>query len=90
MFRKKIYGQSKTEECPFCGKIPTTSNEQKIPTCQDHKDVLLEDLKCACNDWLDLKESKYGPFFVCMNCGPVSFKKALDLNGYPLKSILDL
>lgn len=90
MVRKKIYGQSRNEECPFCGKISSTNNEQGIPTCQDHKKTELLDLKCMCGDWLDLKQGKYGPFFICMQCGPVSFKKALELNDYPLKSIEDL
>jgi len=87
---RKVYGQSGAKECPFCGKASTTQNSQKIPTCRDHKELELLDLKCACGEWLDLKDGKYGPFFICLNCGPVSFQKALDLNGYPLKSIHDL
>ena len=82
---KKIYGASQKTSCPFCGDTATTTNFQKIPVCLAHKHEELNDLKCACGDWLDIKFGKFGPFFVCMNCGPISFSKGLDLNGYPLK-----
>lgn len=84
---KKVYGQSRDNICPFCGDIATTSNNQKVPVCLAHKTEELLDLKCICGDWLDLKQGKYGPFFVCMKCGNVNFAKGLELNGYPLKSI---
>jgi len=84
---KKVYGQSKDNICPFCGDIATTFNNQKVPVCLAHKNEELLDLKCVCGGWLDLKQGKYGPFFVCMNCGIVNFAKGLELNAYPLKSI---
>ncbi|MFA6073090.1 MAG: hypothetical protein WC758_03185 [Candidatus Woesearchaeota archaeon] len=87
---RKVYNEEKVSHCPFCGSAATAKNEQKLPVCIKHKGILLQDLKCACGEWLDLKEGKYGPFFVCFNCKIVSFKKGLDMNGYPLKSVEDL
>lgn len=87
---RKYFGGGQKKECPFCGELAISANKQKIPVCKAHKDRELLDLKCACGGWLDLKFSKWGPFFTCMDCGTVSFKKALDMNGYPLKSIKDL
>jgi hypothetical protein len=37
-------------------------------------------MKCACGGWLDMKVSKFGPFWVCMKCGPVSWRKAMEMN----------
>ncbi len=87
---RKRYGESKVEICPFCGKQATTRNKQKVPTCTSHRDMLLEGLKCACGDYLDVMSGKYGPFFSCMHCGNINYKKGLDMNDYPLKSIEDL
>ena len=78
-FQKK-YGQSRTECCPFCGKQGILNNSQKIPVCSDHKNSELKDMKCLCGEWLDLKHGKFGPYFSCMNCGNVNFKKGLEMN----------
>ena len=80
MFRKKIYGQSRIDKCPFCGKTATTTNKQKIPTCLQHKDKTLDNLRCACGDYLDLKNGKFGVYFNCMHCGNINFKKGLEMN----------
>jgi len=84
---RKIYGESKTDVCPFCGERAITSNHQGVPVCMAHKQEELSNLKCVCGSWLDLKIGKYGPFFTCLNCGIVSYKKGLSINGYPLRSI---
>lgn len=84
---KKVYGESRQNICAFCGDTSTTSNDQGVPVCNAHKKEELLDLKCICGDWVDIKSGKYGPFFMCMKCGPQSFSKVLELNGYPLKSI---
>jgi len=76
----KRYGSYRVDKCPFCGKQATTSNKQGVPTCIKHKDNELLDLKCACGDWLDLMDGKYGPYFKCMKCGNVSFSRALEIN----------
>jgi len=79
MFRKKIYGQSRVDRCPFCNKHATVKNQQGVPVCSAHKDKKLPDLKCACGEWLDIREGKWGPYFHCMNCGNISFAKAMEM-----------
>jgi hypothetical protein len=76
MFRKKIYGQSKEESCAFCGKTALSKNPQGLPVCTDHIKNILEGKKCACGEMMEVKESKWGAFFLCKNCGPISLKKA--------------
>lgn len=60
--------------------MSTTVNAQKIPTCVKHKESSLDNLKCACGGYLDLKHGKFGPFFTCFKCGIVNMRKALDVN----------
>ena len=76
----KIYGESKANECPFCGKTAVTSNTQGVPVCKEHKNKSLDNLRCVCGDYLDLKNGKFGPYFSCMNCGNINFRKGLDMN----------
>ena len=80
MFKRKVYGQSAITACLFCGKQATTKNEQKVPVCIKHKKAWLNDFKCICGDYLDVRESKHGMFFSCMKCGAVSLSKALEIN----------
>jgi hypothetical protein len=76
----KRYGQSRIEKCPFCGKTATVQNKQGFPVCRDHKGAVMNDMKCACGEYLDIKQGKYGVFFLCINCGPVNVRKAFELN----------
>lgn len=78
-FRKQ-YGQSRIDNCPFCGKVATTKNKQDIPVCQKHVNEELKDLKCVCGEWLDLKTGRYGAYFHCLNCGNINFRKGIDMN----------
>jgi len=78
MYIPKRYGQSKRTDCPFCGKIATTQNKQKLPVCSDHKTVSLDEFKCMCGKYLELKSGKWGPYFNCMNCGNINFNKAMN------------
>ena len=80
MYIPKRYCQSKIDLCPFCEKAATAKNSQDVPVCQAHKKMLLPDLKCSCNSYLDLKKGKFGVYFNCMNCGNMNIKKALSLN----------
>jgi hypothetical protein len=80
MRMKKIYGQSRDDNCPFCGKKGVTKNSQGIPVCLAHKENKLNDLKCICGEWLDLKDGKFGCYFNCIRCGNISFKKGLEMN----------
>ncbi len=38
----------------------------------------------------DIRESKFDTFFTCMDCGPLSWKKAWEINDLPIKSFEDL
>ena len=76
----KRYGQSRIENCPFCGKQGVVKNKQGVPVCLKHKDSFLDGLKCVCGEYLDVKAGKWGPYFVCMNCGNINFKKGMGMN----------
>lgn len=80
MYIPKQYGQSKISKCPFCGKDAYFHNRQNVPVCKDHKGNRVNDMKCACGSWLEMKQGKYGVFYVCLHCGPVNMRKALDIN----------
>ena len=60
-------------------------NSQGVPTCLAHKKAQLLDLKCSCGDWLDILKGKYGPYFNCMKCGNVTFRRGLEIN-QPIKA----
>ncbi|MBW2988822.1 hypothetical protein KY358_00730 [Candidatus Woesearchaeota archaeon] len=76
----KRYGQSRIDNCPFCGNISVTKNKQGVPVCQKHKHETLDGLRCVCGELLDLNEGKWGPYFRCMSCGNISFRKGIELN----------
>jgi|TARA_B100002003_G_scaffold249312_1_gene285310 hypothetical protein len=80
MKMRKVYGKSREDSCPFCGKQGVTKNSQGIPVCLEHKETKLNDLKCICGEYLDIKEGKFGSYFNCINCGNINFKKALEMN----------
>lgn len=80
MYIPKRYGESKTNKCPFCEKDAFSQNKQKIPTCKEHKDTLLQEVQCVCGSWLDMREGKYGVFFTCINCGALNLRKVLEMN----------
>jgi transcription elongation factor Elf1 len=79
MYIPKRYGESKKQNCPFCGKPSVTENAQGVPVCTKHKNDFL-DLKCICGEWLDVKKGKWGPYFTCLRCGNISFRKAMEAN----------
>lgn len=78
MFRRKVYGSYKIEKCPFCDKQGTTKNSQDITVCLDHKNEVLEEKKCVCGEFLELKSGKFGPYFYCINCGNKNFNKVME------------
>jgi transcription elongation factor Elf1 len=79
MYIPKRYGESKTFECPFCGKESIAKNSQGLNVCQDHKDRNLPDIKCVCGSYLDIRVGKFGPYFNCINCGNLNLNKGLEL-----------
>lgn len=87
---KKNYEEHKVSKCPFCNSPAIIKNPQGIPVCTRHKNEELQDLKCKCGAYLDVKMGRYGPFFTCINCNIIKFREGLEINGYPLKDIHDL
>ncbi len=75
----KRYGQSKVNNCPFCGKVAIVNNDQGIPVCQDHRDKTIPAIRCYCGKYLELCKGKYGPYFRCTDCGNISFAKGMGL-----------
>ncbi len=84
--RKKIYGANKQETCFLCGSISTALNDEGLPVCVCHRKEK-GNFRCVCKEWLDVKKSKYGVFFTCINCGVISYSKGLKMNDMPLKAI---
>lgn len=75
----KRYGQSQKNICPFCDRQAVTENKQGIPVCSSHKDEYFQDIKCVCGEYLHLRTGKWGPYFHCMNCGNINFKKGMEM-----------
>ena len=87
MFIPKKYGLSKKTNCPFCDKPATTHNSQEVPVCRNHADSELESIKCVCGSYLALEVGSYGPYFSCINCGNLSFKKGLEMRHPEVKKV---
>ncbi|MCB9358920.1 hypothetical protein H6503_03235 [Candidatus Woesearchaeota archaeon] len=83
--RKKVYGESRKDTCYFCEKQAFGENSQGLPACKDHVSEILEDKRCTCGEYLDIKKSKWGAFFVCSNCGPISLSKSQNMDGSGFK-----
>ena len=79
---KKTYGSYQVNQCIFCGTAAYSVNPQGIPVCNNHKsaEVDMDAIRCACGDYLDIKEGKFGAFFLCMKCGPRSIAKVKEIN----------
>lgn len=88
MHLPKRYGQSSVSQCPFCGGQAFAKNDQGIPCCTKHKTLKMPDVKCICGGWLDQRESKFGVFYTCMKCGPISFSKMIGTNGDRIRDVL--
>jgi len=82
MRHSKKYGESRLDKCPFCSKQATAKNKQGLLVCLEHKEFVLPDIKCLCGSWLDIRSGKYGPYFVCINCGNINLKKGLEMLEY--------
>ena len=76
---RKVYGSYQVPKCAFCGLQAIVKNKQNIPVCQKHKNENISTIKCVCGSYLQLKEGKYGTFFLCDNCGPMSLAKGLKI-----------
>ena len=76
----KRYGESRIDRCPFCDQQATTLNRQQIPVCHKHRDSVLNEMKCLCGGFLELKSGKYGVYFNCIDCGNMNLKKVIEIN----------
>jgi hypothetical protein len=84
---KKQYGNYKTANCPFCGKIATQKTEQGLEVCRLHTKEVMEEIKCSCGSWLEFRSGKFGPYFNCMNCGNINYQKGMELKSMmPIKA----
>ncbi len=79
MYIPKKYGCSQSKSCPFCNRNATSKNEQKIPVCEKHRATKFPDVRCSCKSFLDLRDGKWGPYFVCMKCGNKNLQNVLEL-----------
>ena len=82
----KRYGQSKSASCPFCGAMAIAKNEDGLSVCMAHKKSSqkdetsgLNDIKCKCNSFLELKSGKYGMYFNCLTCGNIKYEVGMEL-----------
>jgi hypothetical protein len=84
--RKKIYGESRNDKCVFCNSQASVKNSQGLPTCIAHTKKVMEDKRCSCGEWMEIKQSKWGAFFLCNQCGPRSISKTedMEMSGYKL------
>jgi predicted RNA-binding Zn-ribbon protein involved in translation (DUF1610 family) len=67
-------------DCIFCRRQAVVKNTQGFPVCVVHRSEALPDMNCVCGNGLSVKDGKYGAFFLCPDCGPISLKKVLDIN----------
>ncbi|HIG93074.1 MAG TPA: hypothetical protein VJI32_07010 [Candidatus Nanoarchaeia archaeon] len=75
----KRYGQSKELSCPFCVRVATQKNAQGIDVCFQHTKEVLQEIKCTCGSWLEQRSGKFGPYFNCLNCGNINFKRGMEM-----------
>ncbi|MGV8141465.1 MAG: hypothetical protein ACP5NW_03425 [Candidatus Woesearchaeota archaeon] len=82
----KRYGESRIENCPFCGRQAIINNPQGVPVCVDHKDKSLPEMKCTCGEYLLIQKGKFGVFFNCMRCGNINLNRVLEMNPNIMKA----
>lgn len=80
MHLPRKYGESRIEKCPFCRQQAIAVNAQGFPVCLAHRDAELGEMKCVCGEPLDVQKGKFGVFFSCLNCGPMTTRKAFEVN----------
>ncbi len=77
---KKVYGQSMLPHCTFCGRTATQKTKAGLEVCYQHINENLAEIKCACGNMLEQRSGKFGPYFNCIRCGNINFKKAMEIN----------
>ena len=82
---KKVYGESKVMNCPFCGRMATRKTEAGLEVCHLHTKEQLQEIKCTCGRWLEQLAGKFGSYFNCLNCGNMNFNKAMEIKAITSK-----
>jgi len=81
----KKYGQYKIATCPFCTNQAIVKNKQMVPVCDAHRKETLPDMKCSCGSYVELAIGKWGPYFRCLKCGNVPFRRIMESNDLQAK-----
>ena len=76
----KKYGQSRIDNCVFCGKQATTQSKEGAPVCVAHKSAVLPPLRCLCGEYVAPMSGKYGLYFDCLKCGNVNARRIFENN----------
>ncbi|PIN74431.1 hypothetical protein COV20_00185 [Candidatus Woesearchaeota archaeon CG10_big_fil_rev_8_21_14_0_10_45_16] len=76
---KKSYGEYKKINCSFCERPATQKNTQGADVCYQHIKNQLEEIKCTCGSWLEIRNGKFGLYFNCINCGNLNYQKAMSI-----------
>jgi len=76
---KKSYGNYKIVKCPFCSRNATQKNVQGLEVCHLHTKEAMEEFKCTCGSWLEVRSGKFGPYFNCMKCGNINYNKGMEM-----------
>lgn len=50
-----------------------------MDVCPHHVKQVLEEIRCICGSWLEQRSGKFGPYFNCVKCGNLNFKKGLEM-----------
>ncbi|MBI2662345.1 hypothetical protein HYX11_02715 [Candidatus Woesearchaeota archaeon] len=88
---KKSYGNYKIVKCPFCLRNATHNNAQGLEVCHIHSKNILEEFKCTCGSWLEVRSGKFGPYFNCMKCGNINYNKGMEIKSITtLKEIVNV
>jgi len=77
--KKKVYGSYKKTTCPFCNRTATKKNEQGLDVCHLHTKNRMQEFKCLCGSWLELKVGKFGSYFNCIKCGNMNYNKGMEI-----------
>ncbi|MFT4311887.1 MAG: hypothetical protein ACMXYF_01525 [Candidatus Woesearchaeota archaeon] len=83
---KKVYGEYKTDICPFCGKKAFCYNNDRIAVCQMHKNTTQPHLVWS-GEVVQVKKGKYGNYCQTFAGDIVALKKVLAANNIDVQDL---
>lgn len=83
---KKQYGNYKVLTCSFCARTATQQTEQGVEVCHKHTHETVDEIKCTCGSWLELRSGKFGPYFNCINCGNLNYQKGMEIKEITMRN----